>query len=247
VNGLDLEQQISGPIQVLGMSFYFDPGTAEAAKAHNMNVYEFYGVGRGGVLGDVDVDTVNDAFWFFKPSLVEMMWTAGGAKGEPPVVAASYLEAAYAYADRTFGTVPESVTRGYADAARFAIDAVPGGRFALFDGYRAYPVPTSAHHAAYLATICFRELRGGVHIESTRAAGIPASAACFHSTPGMFKLHGYSDDDAPSDLTDLPKKMADAEAATDAAMASFLDVLTDEQRAAIAAGVAAFNQLLPQG
>lgn len=229
------------------MSFYFDPGTAEAAKAHGMNVYEFYGLGRGGVLGDVDAAQVRDAFWFFKPSLVEMLWTAAGAKGDPPVVAASYLEAAYAYADRTFGSVPEDVARAYADAARAAIDAVPAGRFALFDGYRTYPVPTNAHHAAYLATICLRELRGGVHIEATRAAGVTPEAACFFSNPDIFKLHGYSDDDVPADQSGLADQMAAAEAATDEAMAAFLDVLSDEQRAAIAAGVAAFNQLLPQG
>jgi len=48
------------------MSFYFAPTTRERANVHGLNVFEFY-VSVAAVLGDVDFDTVFEAFTFFSP------------------------------------------------------------------------------------------------------------------------------------------------------------------------------------
>lgn len=243
MNSYDLETTIAGPVQVLGMSFYFDPGTVAAASEFDMNVFEYYGVGRGGVLGNVNGAVVGEAFWFFHPNTVDALWKTGVAKGEPVAVASSHLKAAYAWADRTFGDVPESVMRGYADAARKAIDAVPGDKYALFDGYRKFPVPESAVHAAYLATILFRELRGGIHIDTTREFKIEPHEACFIGSEMIYKLHGYSDAEAPERTEELVMRMAEAEELTTATMANYLDILNDAERQQIADGVAAMNDV----
>jgi hypothetical protein len=246
MNSYELETTIAGPVQVLGMSFYFDPDTAAAAKEHELNVFEFYGVGRGGVLGNVEAVEVGEAFWFFHQNAIDGLWGAGTAKAsaDATTVAESYLRAAYAYADKTFAGVERGTLEAFAAAARVVIDAVPADRYALFDGYRRFPVPADPLHAAYLATIALRELRGGVHIEATRACGIAANEACFISNEMIFELHGYSEADAPERTDDLVSRMRDAEDRTDQTMAGYLDVLSDAQRQAIADGVAAMNEQL---
>ncbi len=244
MNSYELETTVAGPVQVIGMSYYFDPGTAAAAKEINLNVFEFYGVGRGGVLGDVDSATVAEAFWFFHQNAIDGLWTAGTAKGEPVTVASSHIDAAYAFADRTFGGLDDATVRDFAQAARKVIDAVPGGKYALFDGYRAFPVPANPLHAAYLATILLRELRGGVHIDATREFGIAANEACYLNNTTIFKLHGYGDDDAPEVSDDLTARMRQAEELTTTTMAGYLDVLNDDERAALSRGVSVLGERL---
>src|ERR1700733_4590516 len=71
------------PMQVLGMSFYFDPLTRATGKELGLNVYEFYGLGRAGTLGDVDTATVQDVFHFFDPSIIDFVWTSAKTKANP--------------------------------------------------------------------------------------------------------------------------------------------------------------------
>jgi len=232
-----VETSVAGPIQTLGMSYYFDSNTAELAAGLGLNVFEFYGLGRAGVLGDVDADTVTEAFYFFHDNAIDMLWTRSREKGDIEVVVPAHLEAAYQYAERTFAAIDEATLRDYADAARIVIDAVPGGRYALFDGYRAAEVPASPVRAAYLATILLRELRGGVHIDSVKAVEIAAAHACYATNASIFKLHGYSEDDAPTPSDELTEAMQRAETMTTTQMAVYLEVLNAEQLSAFEAGV----------
>lgn len=241
MNSLELESTVASPIQTIGMSYYFDPATGEHGSKQGLNVFEFYGVGRGGVLGDVSSSDVQQAFWFFHQSAIDSLWNSAVAKVDPITGAASHIEAAYNFADRVFGEIPESTLRGFADATRKVVDAVPQGRYALVDGYAKFPVPLEAAHAAYLGTILLRELRGGVHIDTTREFAIEPNEACYVTNATIFKLHGYSDSDAPEVTDDLTARMAQAEAMTTQVMASYLDVLSDTERVAMAQGVEAMN------
>jgi hypothetical protein len=242
-----LQAELADPVQSIGMQYYFDPATAAAAAPLGLNVFEFYGVGRGGVLATSDPQEVAAAFWFFHDNAMNFLYTAASQKVEVPAVVAAHLEAAYAYADGKFSSVSTDVVTAYAAAARKAIDAVPTGQYALFDGYRTQPVPSNPLHAAYLATILLRELRGGVHIDSTRAYGISANEACFIYDESIFKLHGYSDADAPERTDELVQKMLEAEELTSATMSRYLGVLDVDQMRALSAGVAAFADCLAEG
>jgi len=247
MNSVDLEIQVAGPIQNLGMLYYFEPGTKEIGNGLGLNVVQFYGIGRGGVLGDVSNDDVGEAFWFFHSNAIAGMYGSARAKAEPSEAARAHLQAAYAFADRTFGAIDSATLGAYADAARRVIDAVPAGQYALFDGYRAFDVPSEPVHAAYLATILLRELRGGVHITTTRKVGLAANEACYAQDAGIFKMHGYTDDDTPAETVETARKLAEAEELTTATMAGYLDVLDDDGRAALAAGVAAMSDALKAG
>jgi hypothetical protein len=227
---------LADPIQVVGMKFYFDPLTKEYGRAHGINVVEFYGLGRAGVLGDVDTQTVVDAFTFFDPSLIDYFWTQAKTKADPVAAAASHVEAAYAFADRTFVDVDRELLTRFSDAARRVSESLPYGQCALVDGYRQYPWPSDPVHGAYLGAIVLRELRGGLHIVAVHDTQLDVVAACYIQGPEVFALHGYKEADTPEVSDDLRAQKVKAEELTNAAMASALEVLSDDQRVALVEG-----------
>jgi hypothetical protein len=230
----ELSALTADPMQVLGMSFYFDPLTRAAGKELGLNVYEFYGLGRAGTLGDVDTATVQDVFYFFDPSVIDFVWTNAKTKANPVAIASEHVRAAYAFADRTFGDVEPRVLLDFAVAVRRMVEQQERGVCPLVDGYLVFPAPSDPGHAAYLATIILRELRGGLHIHATREVGLDPIVACYLQDPGVFALHGYKEEDAPNVTEELALQKASAEELTNAAMAACFAVLTDEDRRAIA-------------
>ncbi len=234
MDALELARLTADPMQVLGMSFYFDPLTRAAGKELGLNVYEFYGLGRAGTMGDVDASRVSDVFYFFDPSVIDFFWTKAKTKGDPVVVAEAHLRAAYAFADRTFGGVEPSVLASFAAAVRRMVEGHERGVCPLVDGYLAFAAPNDPVHAGYLATIFLRELRGGSHILAVKEVGLDAVAACYVQDPAVFALHGYKEEDVPAITEELSQLKARAEALTDQAVATCFGVLTDDERDAIA-------------
>ena len=235
----ELADVTATPIQVLGMSFYFDPLTGERAKKSDLNIYEYYGLGRGGTLGDVDVDVIVEAFNFFHPRIFERMWTGAKEKADPVTVAADYVEAAYEFADRTFGAIDRDVLRDFAASAHKVAAAVERGRHQLVDGYKQYDVPADPVHAAYLGCILMRELRGCVHIDAVNEVGLSALEACYLQDPMIFKLHGYLDEETPTVAPETAAKKTRAEELTSELMGECFSVLESEERHAFAVGALA--------
>jgi len=236
MNTQELSSLTADPIQVLGMSFYFDPLTKEKGREHGINVVEFYGLGRAGVMGNVETSVVTEAFTFFDASSIDYFWTSAKEKADPVVVAAAHVDAAYAFADRTFGAIDTAVLANFGAAARKAAEAEPRGVCPLLDGYLQYPAPSDPVHAAYLGTILLRELRGGVHIHAVSDAGLDPVEACYLQDPTVFALHGYKEDATPAVTEELEAKKRRAEELTGEAVASCFDVLSDEERTALAVG-----------
>ena len=236
---LELAQRIARPIGALGAGFYFDPGTVEAALGLGLNVYEFYGLGRGGVLGDVGTEAVTDAFYFFHPRTIDLIWSRAREKADPVAVAREHVAAAYAYAERTFGALPRELIDETARCARAVLAADPLGAHPLADGYRCVTAPTDPVQDAYLGVIALRELRGALHIEAVTAEGLSPAEACYLDDPSIFALHGYRDEDVPAVSPELEASKARAEAATDVAMAERLSVLSEGERSVLARGVEA--------
>ncbi len=230
MNSSQLADLTADPVQVLGMSFYFDPLTGVRAKEPGLNIYEYYGLGRGGTLGAVDTEEVVEAFTFFHPRFFERLWTLAKEKADPVAVAADYVLAAYEFADRTFGAVDRAVLRDFAAAAHKVAAAVESGHHQLVDGYKQYEVPTNPVHAAYLGCILMRELRGCVHIDAVNEVGLSAVEACYLQDPMIFALHGYVEDETPVVTPDSAAKKVQAEELTSAMMARCFDVLDDERQ-----------------
>jgi hypothetical protein len=211
----------------------------ELAKERGLHRFEFYGLGRGGVLGDVDRHAVDEAFMFFSPAVYDFLWDGAREKADPVETAAAYVQAAYEYADRTFGAISLDLLAAYAQAAHKVVEHVEVGQHQLVDGYRQYPVSSNPVHAAYLGAILMRELRGGVHITAVREVGLSALEACYLQNPDVFKSHGYREDDAPHVTGEHEAKKTEAERLTSAMMADCFSVLSDDERRALRDGALA--------
>jgi hypothetical protein len=235
----ELSDLTADPIQTLGMSFYFDPATVARAKELGLKWIQFYGLGRGGVLGNVDSDVVHDAFTFFHQSTIDFLWDRAREKADPVEMVEEFTRFAYVFADHTFGSVPVEVLARFAEACKKVTRAVTPGRHLLFDGYARLAVPENPVHAAYLGTILLRELRGGVHIDAVGEVDLSPTDACYLQDANLFKLHGYGDDDAPTVTLDLEAKKLAAEELTTGYMANYFAVLDDTQRQYVADGTTA--------
>ena len=227
---LELAECTADPLWRVCMSFYFDHRTRERGRALGLNPFEYYGLGRGGTLGHVDTDVVQEAFTFWHPRNIERIWTAPATRADPVAIAADYLNAAYDFAERTFGGLDVEVLEGFTAAAHRVAHAVPSGTHQLFDGYMRYATPTDPVRSSYLGAILMRELRGGVHIRAVHAVGLSALEANYIDDPGLFAMHGYLDDEVPVVTPELVAKKRDADRATSVAMAGYFEVLSDDQR-----------------
>jgi hypothetical protein len=241
---LELADATADPTQVVGLSFYFDPQTVERGGEYGLHRFQFYGLGRGGVLGDVSRSEVEEAFTFFHTGVFDFIWDNARSKAEPVSTAAAYLEAAYRFADRTFGAIPAEVLAGYAQVTQKVVEGVTMGHHKLVDGYRQYPVPESPVHAAYLGAILMRELRGCVHIDAVREVGLTPLQACYLQGSSAFKGHGYGDDDVPEVSAELEAKKAQAEVLTNAMMADCFSVLDERERLQLRDGALAMFDAL---
>ena len=246
MNSLELAVVTADHVQILGMSFYFDPVTRARGKESGLNSFEYYGLGRGGTLGDVGTDAIIEAFTFFHPRVFDRMWTLAKEKADPVATAADYVQAAYEFADRTFGAVDEPVLRDFAAAAHKVAAAVEHGHHHLVDGYRQYEVPSNPVHAAYLGCILMRELRGCVHIDALNEVGLSALEACYLQDPAIFTMHGYVEEETPVVTPETAAKKVRAEELTSSMMAECFSVLGDEERQHFADGAAAMFAALQE-
>jgi hypothetical protein len=246
MNSVELADLTAEPVQWLGMSFYFDPLTRARGKQNGLNSFEYYGLGRGGTLGDVDIDVVVEAFTFFHPRVLDRMWTQAKEKADPVAVASDYVVAAYEFADRTFGGVDRQVLSDFAAAAHKVAASVEGGHHHLVDGYKQYDVPTDPVHAAYLGCILMRELRGCVHIDALNEVGLSALEACYLQDPALFAMHGWVEDETPTVTPETAAKKVRAEELTSAMMAECFSVLSETERAHLAEGAVAMFEALKE-
>jgi hypothetical protein len=237
MNATELVTAVNAPAQKLGASHYFIPETQAAGEAIGLeNIVLFYAMGRGGILGDVEASTIADAFYWFSPALIEMIWGAGKGLCDPVVAADAHLEAAYAFARRTFSDT--EALRGYVEAASKVVAAAGGFSAPLFEGYRSRQVPADTPAAAIHLAIELRELRGDAFVDSAKTLGLSPTVGHFLAHPEMFALYGYSDADIP-EITDADRTLRDeVEARCDELLAPAFAVLGADEASAMIAGLA---------
>jgi len=237
MNISELSTSTDDAIQNVGMQYYFAPSTAAKAETLGLNQFEFYGLGRGGVLGGADTQEVVEAFTFFSSGAIEFLYGAPRSKADPVATAKAHIDAAYDYADLTFGGVPTDVLSAFARAAGKVVQNVKPGQYALFDGYMQFPFPQSPVHAAYLATVLLRELRGGAHINAIKEVNLSAVDATYLENAAIYKMHGFTDEEAPTSTPELEALKKKADAVSDGKFAEYLSVLDDAEQTAFLDGV----------
>jgi hypothetical protein len=229
-------------IRDLGWSYYFAPETAAAGEALGLDPLSFYAMGRGGVLGDVEAQVVTSAFGYFKPSLVEEMWTSGSAVVAPRVAGRAYVECAAQHGRaRLSGVEGLAEFCAAADAVNAAAD--PTG-LALYAAAAAEPFADDPPARAMQLLALLREFRGSAHLIAVRAVGLDALTAHAINRPGDLGMFGWDESEMP-DVTDADRAAwVEAEALTDRMAVAAYSALDEAGRQAFVHGLDAIEAAL---
>lgn len=225
----------------LGSAYYFAPTTVTAGETFGLNPAEFYGIGRGGVLGPVDAAEVEAAFYFFPRRTVDLAWSKA-SDVDVVAVAEAHERCADVYGETVFSGVGTGLLKGASDAGDAVAAVVEVGRCPIYDRYRRLPRPTTLAARAYRAVVDLRELRGGLHRAAVAASGLAGNEATYLHDQYLSCLHGYDDSDISDPVTEgMRHRHAQAEVETSATTEAYLDRLPDASTDAPARGPAAMR------
>lgn len=182
----------------LPATFMFDMATYEAAGALGYEGTAFYFAGRGGVLGDVDAETVAKAFVFFPSETVRTNWESSADVESRSESARRFAGAAHAWAI-------EHLPDGAIDYARLADLAGrvenagdPSGA-PVFAGWRDLPEPTDERALALHRLNALRELRAARHGVAVHRVGLEPVQAFMVKSPYMAAIFGWPEPEGGPD------------------------------------------------
>ena len=175
------------------------------------------------------------------------MWTRRKEKADPATVAADYVQAAYEFADRTFGAIDHEVLADFAAAAHKVAAAVESGHHQLVDGYKQYEVPSEpgargvprVHLDARTAWLRAHRRRQRGRTQRGRGLLPPGPDRSFKCTATSRRRR-------PSITPELQAKKVRAEELTSAMMAECFSVLSDHERQHLADGAIAMYAALKE-
>lgn len=201
-----------------------DPeGFARAGEVGLEPGLDVYVAGRFAVLGRVDADVVAAAAAFWNPETIRTHWESALRTSDPATVATWYADLCADYGRRHLTSGPD--LERWCDLAERVVAAAPVRGVPTFAGWRAMPLPDDAAGRAYQLSHVLRELRFGLHVNATIAAGLDPLVA-LATTPGMEILigaFGWSGPSTPSEA--------------DFALRRGVEATTNELSAASLAGV----------
>jgi hypothetical protein len=219
-----------------GWAYYFVPETEARAKELGLDIFQFYVLGRGGVLGDVEPEVVASAFGYFNPTVIEVMWN-----GARQVVAPRDAGRAHFLCSAELGRSRLAGVEGldaYCEAAGAVNEAADYIGLPLYAGFRAEPLVDDVPGRAMQLTSVLREFRGSSHLLAVRASGLDAKTAHFISRPNDTAMFGWSDDDPPVIGEAELAALAAAESLTDELVRPAYSVLDAAGAKALDTGVA---------
>jgi hypothetical protein len=229
-------------IKDTGWAFYFTPATSARGAELGLDPVQFYAMGRGGVLGDVEPAVVSSAFGYFNPSLVANLWNGGRATVSPRVAGSAFMECCIAHGQATLGGVEGLAS--FVAAGEKVLAAADVEAFALFAATNAEPAATDLPGRAMQIVTVLREYRGSAHLAAVRAVGLTSKQAHFVTRPNDGAQFGWGPDDAPVVDDAVRTAMAEAEALTDRMVRSAYAALDETERDAFVAGLRAIQSAL---
>jgi helix-turn-helix protein len=200
-------------IRDMGWGFFFTPETTARGEELGLDVFSFYALGRGGVLGDSTARVVHSAFGYFNPSLIETMWDAGSQVIRPSEAAHAYMGCSQAHGRKHFSGV-EGLD-AYCRAAETVVSAADPQGLTLFAGASAIPLPDDLPARAMQLTTVLREFRGSAHLAALVVSGLRPKAAHQIARPEMWEIFGWQESDKENVTDDDRRALEAAEALTD--------------------------------
>jgi hypothetical protein len=226
----------------IGPTFYFAPETAAQGEKLGLDVFEFYFLGRGGVLGDVEARVVTSAFGYFKPQLVEAMWNTGRAKISPRDAGRAFLECC-----REWGRARFSHLEGleaFCEAAGAVNAAADPIGLTLYAGISAEPLEDDLPGRAMQLVTVLRELRGSAHLLAVLACDVRPVVAHYVRRPDFFGIFGWSDEDVPVVTAEDHAALDAADELTDHLVLPAYSVVDDAGAEALLSGLVAMEAAL---
>jgi hypothetical protein len=234
----------TGPvIGDLGWQFYFTTETVARGARHGLDAVEFYVVGRGGVLGDVEWQVVASAFGYFNPAAVETLWRKASALLSPREAGREYLAACHDFGRLHFADLDG--LDEFCAAAEEVHAAAGAAACPLYAGLGAEPLAEDLPARAMQLVTTLREHRGGVHLIAVVAAGLRPLVAHYLRRPEMMEMFGWQGDDIPITTNDDVEKLMDADRLTDLLVLPAYAVLDTAERAAFAEGLERMQEAVP--
>ncbi len=228
INDQELVAAVCPIINNLGAAFYFSPETTARGAALGLDPYQFYALGRGGVLGDVEPAVISAAFGYFNPSLIAAMWNQAKAIASPPVAGSAYAEVSGEHGRIKPSDVDDLAV--FVAAGEKVLAACDLDAFGLFAGVAAEPLADDLPARAMQLVTVLREYRGSAHLVAVRAVGLTTKTAHFAKRPDDIAMFGWSPADTPVIDDAVHAKMAAAEALTDQLVTPAYSVLDAAER-----------------
>jgi len=228
---MTFERDIASTVGPLGGTWMMHGETGAHGAGVGLDFFQFYALGRGGVLGNVEPDVVVDAFFFFEPNLVANTWNAAREKMDPSEASQHYSDACAEWGRKRLTEIA-----GLDDFSKLAERVVQAAetRGALFEGWAKMPLPDDAPGRAMLLLNVLREMRGGAHVEAVKQLGVDRQVALATNSPHMYQLFGWTDTPPEQDAEACER----AEKLTDELVAPAYAVLGDDERELFARVVA---------
>ena len=243
MNTQELMDQACPLIRDHGWAYFFVPETEAKGKELGLDVFQFYVLGRGGVLGNVESSVVASAFGYFNPSMIQQLWDSGRKLIEPRDAARAYFGCAAELGRLRFAGL--GGLEGFCAAAGEVNDAADPTGLPLYAGFRAEPLVDDSAGRAMQLLSDLREFRGSAHLLAVRAEGLDARTAHLIKRPNDAELFGWSADDLLEITPEDREALDRAEVLTDSIVRAAYAALDDAGAEALLAGlhqiVAAFN------
>jgi hypothetical protein len=237
VTPLECTRGIAGPVGKLGGAWMFDGAVNARGEELGMDTWTWYHCGRGGVLGSPDASVVVAAFGFFPPALQTKAWNKGLAVMPASQAADEYAKACATWGSSRFGEGSDRL----ADLLTTALDSAVLTGLPVFAGWlkKLHDGPSGGPARLALALQAAREHRGGSHLVAVAAAGIPPLQAVMSGRYGATNAEFFGWPQPWPDPAVAKDAMATVETVTDAMVAPAFEVLTDDERAELTAGLRA--------
>lgn len=229
-------------IRDTGWAFYFTPDTLARGKELGLDGLQFYVLGRGGVLGDVEPSVVTAAFGYFNPAVIAGAWNAAAQIVPPRTAGREYMACCAAHGRAKLAGVPG--LEAFVAAAGAVNDAADPDGLALYAGIAAEPLADDLPARAMQLITVLREYRGSAHLIAIRASGLSSKTAHFVKRPDDIRMFGWTEADAPVIDDSVLAAMDEIEVLTDRIVTPAFAVLDDAGRTALIDGLHAIQAAL---
>ena len=217
-----------GPVGDLGGRFMRDRATfARSVELGFAPGFEFYVVGRFGVLGQVPADVVAASAVFINPDALAKAWTAATAVASAADAAALFLDICQSYGRTHLAAVPD--LDRFVTLAERVVDGASMINAPIAAGWRALPRPNDVEGRAQVLLQVLRELRMARHAVCIHAEGLSPVEAIVAGPGGEANAKTFGWPEPLPEPAPLAARRAAAEARTDQLCAADMAVLTEAE------------------